>query len=57
MTADDDRFTQVHRRFFRQLAEQVDRAGDAVGPNDLGLATALWHDASRLRAYADRAHP
>lgn len=39
---------------FRKDAEQVDRIGDRVGPNDMALSNRLWAVAGDLRRYADK---
>lgn len=35
----------------RAHARQVEKAGDFVGPNDMGLSNRLWALAGELRAY------
>ena len=46
-------FGEAARRFYRRHAENVDRAGDAVGANDTALSNLLWSASAALRRYAD----
>lgn len=39
---------------YGEAAEACERFGDMVGPNDMGLANALWAASSRLREHAVR---
>ena len=42
------------RKFHMTLAEYVERAGDAVGSNDVALSSQLWAAAAALREYYER---
>lgn len=48
-----DAFDAAAQRYYRRHAEMVERAGDAVGPNDYALSNLLWSAAAALRRYAD----
>lgn len=39
---------------FRDYATELDRMGDAVGPNDMALSDLLWEASARMKKYAER---
>lgn len=40
------------RKIFMDAANDVERAGDLIGPNDMGLSNSLWSAASQIRRFA-----